>query len=73
MLFGGFPFTNSILCVCVLQVEGLFYVNDNLKRLMYDELKHHCASQGQSMWQLLQFLGSQQAIMYCVDARGREC
>ncbi len=28
------------------QVEGLFYVNDNLKNLMYDELKHHSASQG---------------------------
>ena len=27
-------------------MEGLFYVNDFLKKLMYDELKHHCAAQG---------------------------
>lgn len=24
----------------------MFYVNDVLKDLMYDELKHHCASRG---------------------------
>jgi len=29
-----------------MNVEGLFYVNDFLKKLMYDELKHHSASQG---------------------------
>lgn len=29
-----------------MNVEGLFYVNEHLKRLMYDELKHHSASQG---------------------------
>ncbi|XP_064399423.1 RNA-splicing ligase RtcB homolog [Halichondria panicea] len=29
-----------------MKVEGLFYVNDFLKNLMYDELKHHSASQG---------------------------
>lgn len=29
-----------------LQVEGQFYVNDNLKSLMYEELKHHSAAQG---------------------------
>lgn len=32
-----------------IQVEGLFYVNDMLKNLMYDELKHHSASQGSSL------------------------
>lgn len=34
--------------ISVMQVEGLFYVNDFLKKLMYDELKHHSASQGWS-------------------------
>ena len=28
-------------------MEGLFYVNSFLKNLMYDELKHHSASQGE--------------------------
>ena len=27
-------------------MEGLFYVNDSLKDLMYDELRHHCAAKG---------------------------
>lgn len=28
------------------QVEGLFYVNPQLEKLMFDELQHHCASGG---------------------------
>ena len=38
----------SVVVVHILlsQVEGLFYVNSFLKDLMYDELKHHCASKG---------------------------
>ena len=38
--------TSAALFPSALQVEGLFYVNDFLKKLMYDELKHHCAAQG---------------------------
>ncbi|CAI8052508.1 RNA-splicing ligase RtcB homolog [Geodia barretti] len=29
-----------------MKVEGLFYVNESLKGLMYEELRHHSASQG---------------------------
>ncbi|XP_003384129.1 PREDICTED: tRNA-splicing ligase RtcB homolog [Amphimedon queenslandica] len=29
-----------------MKVEGLFYVNDHLKDLMFDELRHHCSSGG---------------------------
>lgn len=29
-----------------LQVEGLFYVNPRLEKLMFDELKQSCRSQG---------------------------
>ncbi|KAI6655932.1 tRNA-splicing ligase RtcB-like [Oopsacas minuta] len=29
-----------------MQVEGRFYVNDRLKKLMFDELSHHSRSQG---------------------------
>jgi hypothetical protein len=40
----------SLVCITLIenhsQVEGLFYVNEHLKRLMYEELKHHSASQG---------------------------
>ena len=28
------------------QVEGIFYVNQQLERLMLDELKHHCNAKG---------------------------
>ena len=34
----------------ILQVEGLFYVNDGLKNLMYEELRHHSASQGRNIY-----------------------
>ena len=27
-------------------MEGLFYVNEHLEALMFDELRHHCASGG---------------------------
>ena len=36
----------SIVSALFLQVEGLFYVNDCLKNLMYEELRHHSACQG---------------------------
>lgn len=29
-----------------MKVEGLFYVNDHLQKLMFDELRHHCDSKG---------------------------
>ena len=29
-----------------LQVEGIFYVNDPLERIMFDELKQHSSHQG---------------------------
>lgn len=32
--------------VPLVKVEGLFYVNEHLKRLMYDELQHHTDSKG---------------------------
>lgn len=49
--------TNSILFLksffppvitWLIQVEGLFYVNDHLRKLMFDELQHHCSSRGRS-------------------------
>ena len=30
------------------QVEGIFYVNDHLKKLTYDELQHHTSSHGET-------------------------
>ena len=30
----------------ILQVEGVFYVNDHLEKLMFDELKQSCRSGG---------------------------
>lgn len=36
----------NFIASMLMQVEGLFYVNEHLKRLMYEELKHHSASQG---------------------------
>ena len=31
------------------QVEGVFYANDFLEKLMFEELKHHSASQGMEL------------------------
>lgn len=40
-----------VLCkTCLFQVEGVFYVNDFLEKLMFEELKHHSASQGNCSW-----------------------
>ena len=32
--------------MCVLQVDGYFYVNERLEKLMFDELKQSCNSKG---------------------------
>ena len=32
--------------MCVFQVDGYFYVNDRLEKLMFDELKQSCNSRG---------------------------
>ena len=40
---------HSLLTRDTVQVEGLFYVNESLKSLMYEELRHHSAAQGEHM------------------------
>ena len=35
-----------VFSVWLFQVEGIFYVNDHLEKLMFDELKQSCRSQG---------------------------
>ena len=35
-----------LLLLLLLKVEGVFYINDLLERLMFDELKHWAGTQG---------------------------
>ena len=36
----------KLLLLLLLKVEGVFYINDLLERLMFDELKHWAGTQG---------------------------